>query len=182
VEARLDLGGVPVTLADTAGLRDSVDDIEAEGVLRARQRAADADVLLLVFAADQPPDAETLKLMRPGALVLVSKCDLLPVAGMMQGMPVSARTGAGLDALRRRLEAEAVAQAGNVSEARLTRPRHRAALQDAQGWLASLETAQLPELRAESLRAAVRALGRITGQVGVEAVLDAVFAQFCIGK
>ena len=75
-----------------------------------------------------------------------------------------------------------VTRAGSTAETPLTRPRHRAALQEATGWLAELDEATLPELRAEALRAAVRALGRITGQVGVEAVLDSVFTQFCIGK
>ena len=95
---------------------------------------------------------------------------------------ISARTGAGLDALRARLAEEAAARAGLAAEATLTRPRHRAALTEAAGWLAELDTAPLPELRAEALRAALRALGRITGRVGVEAVLDAVFGEFCIGK
>ena len=66
--------------------------------------------------------------------------------------------------------------------ASLTRPRHRAALQEAAAWLTDLAMAPLPELRAEALRAALRALGRITGTVGVEAVLDEVFGSFCIGK
>jgi tRNA modification GTPase len=185
VEARLDLGGVPVTLADTAGLRDALDDIEAEGVRRARRRAEEADLVLLVFAADQPPDAETLGWARPGALVVANKADLAAAPAELGGQPalaISAHTGAGLDALRSRLAEDAMARAGTAAETLLTRPRHRAALQDAMGWLAELETAALPELRAEALRAAVRALGRITGRVGVEAVLDAVFAEFCIGK
>ena len=182
VEVRLDLGGVPVTLADTAGLRDAVDEVEAEGVRRARRRAADADVLLLVFAADQAPDAETLGWLRPDAVVVVNKDDLPAVLGTPEGLRVSARTGAGLNGLRDRLQAEAVARAGGVGEALLTRPRHRAALQEAAGWLAELEVAVMPELRAEALRAALRGLGRITGHVGIEAVLDSVFAQFCIGK
>ena len=89
---------------------------------------------------------------------------------------------AGLAALRARLAAEAAARAGLTAMASLTRPRHRAALQEAAAWLKELEAAPLPELRAEALRAALRALGRITGAVGVEAVLDAVFGTFCIGK
>ena len=113
VEARLDLGGVPVTLADTAGLRDAADEIEAEGVRRARRRAEEADLLLLVFAADRPADAETLAWMRPGALVVANKSDMAVAPAGIDGMPVSARTGAGLDELRSRLAEEAVARAGN---------------------------------------------------------------------
>ena len=182
VEASLDLGGVPVTLADTAGLREATDDIEVEGIRRARRRAEDADVLLLVFAADEPADEKTLEWMRPDALVVANKCDLAPLPHGLGAMPVSARTGLGLDALRVRLTEKAAERAGTTTETLLTRPRHRAALQDAIGWLTELDRAVLPELRAEALRAAARALGRITGRVGVETVLDAVFAEFCIGK
>ncbi|WP_043360521.1 tRNA uridine-5-carboxymethylaminomethyl(34) synthesis GTPase MnmE [Belnapia sp. F-4-1] len=182
VEARLDLAGIPVTLADTAGLRDAADEIEAEGIRRARRCAEEADLLLLLFAADQAPDAETLAWRRPDALLVLSKSDLASTSSGLDGLPVSAHTGAGLDTLRARLEAEALARAGTTGETLLTRPRHRAALQDALAWLDTLPSAPLPELRAEALRAALRAVGRITGRVGVEAVLDVVFSEFCIGK
>ena len=114
--------------------------------------------------------------------MVLSKADLPAVPGLPAGLRVSARTGEGLARLRSRLEAEAVARAGGAAETLLTRPRHRAALQEAAEWLAALDGASLPELRAEALRAALRAVGRITGRVGVEAVLDSVFAEFCIGK
>jgi tRNA modification GTPase len=174
---------VPVTLADTAGLREARDEIEAEGIRRARRRAKEADLLLAVFAADRAPDAETLDALRPGAVVVANKVDLAAVpVGLEEALPVSARTGQGLDRLRARLEAEAAALAGLTAEAAFTRPRHRAALQDALTWLDRLPEAPAPELRAETLRAALRALGRLTGQVGVEAILDLVFSEFCIGK
>jgi tRNA modification GTPase len=185
VEVRLDLAGVPVTLADTAGLREAADEIEAEGVRRARRRAEEADLVLAVFAADRAPDPETLAWVQNGVLVLVNKTDLAPAPDAIGGiapMSVSARTGEGLATLRARLAEEAAARAGLAAEAALTRPRHRAALTEAAGWLAELDAAPLPELRAEALRAALRAIGRITGRVGVEAVLDAVFGEFCIGK
>ena len=185
VEVRLDLGGVPVTLADTAGLREAVDEIEAEGIRRARRRAEEADLILALFAADRMPDAETLAWVTPTALVVANKTDLAPAPVAIGGvapLPLSLRSGEGLDTLRARLTEEATARAGFTAEAGLTRPRHRAALAEASAWLAELETAPLPELRAEALRAALRAIGRITGRVGVEAVLDAVFGEFCIGK
>lgn len=185
VEARLDLGGVPVTLADTAGLREARDEIEVEGIRRARRRAEEADLVLAVFATDQPPDAETLAWVRAGTLVVANKLDLAPAPRMIGGeMPLglSLRTGEGLEALRSRLTDEAAARAGLTAEAPPTRPRHRAALAEAAGWLDELDAAPLPELRAEVLRAALRAIGRITGRVGVEALLDAVFGEFCIGK
>jgi tRNA modification GTPase len=181
VEVRLVLSGVPVTLADTAGLRETADEIEAEGVRRALARAEAAELRLLVFPADAPPDATTLALRGPGALVVGSKADLGPprVEG---ALAVSTRTGEGMAALRAALEAEVADRAALAAEAGLTRPRHRAALGEAVEWLARLEEAPLPELRAEALRGALAALGRITGRVGVEAILDRVFGEFCIGK
>ncbi len=185
VEARLDLGGVPVTLADTAGLREASDEIEAEGVRRALLRAEAADLRLLVFAADRPPDPDTLALVVPGALVVANKTDLGPAPAEIGGaapVPVSVRTGDGLPALRDRLAAVAADLARPETATPLTRSRHRAALREALACLAELDGAELPELRAECLRAASAALGRITGRVGIEAVLDAVFREFCIGK
>ena len=185
VEVRLDLAGVPVTLADTAGLREAADEIEQEGIRRARRRAEEADLVLAVFAADTPPDPATLAWVGPGAIVLANKVDIAaPPAsiGGMAALAVSARTGAGLDRLRERLAQEARRLAGSGEAALLTRPRHRAALAEAVAWLEQAEAAPLPELASEALRAALRALGRLSGRVGVEAVLDVVFRDFCIGK
>lgn len=181
VEVRMILAGVPVTLADTAGLRDAADEIEAEGVRRALARAEQADLRLLVFAADAEPDAATLALRGADALMVLNKADL-PGGGPPGALAVSARSGAGLDALRQRLEEAAAARAGLSDGAVLTRPRHRAALREAVEELARLPHADLPELRAEALRRALRALSRLTGRVDVEQVLDAVFGEFCIGK
>ena len=185
VEVRLDLGGVPVWLADTAGLRETADEIEAEGVRRAQRRAEEADLVIAVFAADQAPDAATLALVAPGVVVVANKTDLAPVPQRIGGLVplgVSAREGTGLEALQAVLAEAAAARAGLSEEASLTRPRHRAALGEAVAWLREAERAPLPELSAEALRAALRALGRLTGRVGVEAVLDVVFGDFCIGK
>ncbi|CAH0144268.1 tRNA uridine-5-carboxymethylaminomethyl(34) synthesis GTPase MnmE [Roseomonas sp. CECT 9278] len=185
VEVRLVLAGVPVTLADTAGLRDAADEVEQEGIRRARRRAEEADLVIAVFAADVAPDPATLAWVTPGALVLVNKVDLAPAQGTIGGtapLAISASTGIGMEALRGRLEAEAVRLAGTGDAALLTRPRHRAALTEAAAWLAEAEAAVLPELVSEALRAALRALGRLSGRVGVEDILDLVFAEFCIGK
>ena len=185
VEVRLILGGVPVTIADTAGLRDAADEIEREGIRRAHRRAEEADLVLAVFATDAAPDAETLAWIRPGGLVLANKIDLAPAPTAIGGvapLTVSARSGEGLDELRARLAEAATRLAGPGDTALLTRPRHRAALTEAAAWLAEAEAAPLPELTSEALRAALRALGRLTGRVGVEAILDIVFADFCIGK
>ncbi|MCA3323296.1 MAG: tRNA uridine-5-carboxymethylaminomethyl(34) synthesis GTPase MnmE [Roseomonas sp.] len=185
VEARLDLAGVPVTLSDTAGLREAGDEIEAEGIKRAERRAQEAQLVITLFAADQPPDPETRRWVGPEALVLVNKCDLAPAPASIAGvatMAVSAQQGTGLGEVRDRLAEAALRLTGAGRGNQLTRPRHRAALADAVTLLTEAEGAGLPELAAEALRAALFALGRLTGRVGVEEILDIVFRDFCIGK
>ncbi len=184
IEVRVVLGGVPVTLVDTAGLRETAEPVEAEGVRRARARAVAADLVILVDAVDRsaPGAAEPIE---PGALPVVrvlNKVDLAPPAHGIAGLAVSARTGAGLDRLQAALADHAVALTQAEGPPPLTRARHRAALQEAIVYLGDASTAQLPELRAEELRLALVALGRIAGVVGVEDLLDVIFSQFCIGK
>jgi tRNA modification GTPase len=177
LETRVVLAGVPVTLLDTAGLRDTDDPVEAEGVRRARARAASADLVIAVsdgaHAMPEVPDGATV-------LRVASKRDLRGEAEA--DIAVSALTGAGMTALRERLEAAARTLAIGEGPPVLTRARHRAGLTAAARALAAAETAVLPELRGEELRTALLELGRMTGRVGVEDVLDAVFGQFCIGK
>jgi tRNA modification GTPase len=182
VEARLVLAGLPAVLADTAGLREAGDEIEAEGVRRALNRGEGADVVLAVLACGTQPDPATLALLaRRDCVLVASKADL---GGEVpeHAIPVSARTCEGLAALRERLEEEARRLAPLSGSTLLTRPRHRAAIRDALGWLREAEGSVLPELRADALREALRALGRLTGRVGAEEILDRVFAEFCIGK
>jgi tRNA modification GTPase len=178
LEARIVLGGVPVTLLDTAGLRPTNDPIEAEGVRRAQARSAAADLLVLVRdgTESQHPglrDARTL--------TVANKADLnrvLPDAEVQ----VSALTGDGIARLRERLAAIAVELTQAAGPPALTRARHRAALGAAAAHLAQAQACPLPELRGEELRLALRCVGRITGAVTTEDVLDAVFSEFCIGK
>lgn len=183
VECRLDLGGIPATLADTAGLRTAEDEVEQEGIRRSRLRAGEADILLALLPADLPPDPDTLALAaaHPVALRVASKVDLGPPPAEAS-LAVSAHTGQGLDALRARLADLAASRAGLSETPLLTRSRHRAAVAEARARLEEAATAPLPELAAEGLRGAVLALGRLTGRVHVEQVLDVVFGDFCIGK
>jgi tRNA modification GTPase len=174
-------------LADTAGLRESADEIEREGIRRARARADEADLVLAVFPADATPDAATLALAeaRPDAVLVATKCDLAPPPSILLGRAVlgtSASTGTGLSALKAALVALAATRAGLTEAPALTRARHRAALADAVSCLAEAAEAPLPELAAEAYRNAVMALGRLTGRVGVEDILDVVFRDVCIGK
>ena len=179
IGVRLDLGGVPVRLVDTAGLRRSDDAIEAEGVRRAEAHARRADLLLLCGAApdfslpDAPSDVP--------ALWVATKADL--AGAVPEGMlAVSAKTGAGLaalmDGLRARVEALVERGAGPA----LPRPRQIACLRDVAQALDRALAVGVPELRAEELQAAAAALARLTGTIGVEDVLDQVFSSFCIGK
>jgi tRNA modification GTPase len=179
LEARLDLGGIPVTLLDTAGLRETTDPVEAEGVRRARARMAGADLVIALTVAGLPAEED----MTDGANVLrvFTKTDLCD-GTVAKGLGVSALTGAGMDGLLDELVAFARERAGPRGTPALTRARHRSAIREAMDGLAAARAADLPEICGEELRLAVRALGRITGSVGVEEVLDSVFSQFCIGK
>lgn len=189
IEVRLDLGGYPVTVADTAGLRATGDEIEREGVSRARAQARRADVNLLVFDGGNWPaiDGETAKLIDDRALLVVNKADLLqqpePVAiDGVAVLKVSAMTGRGLDALVRALTTLAAAGLDSGADLVVTRARHRQALEACHAALLRAAGAAQPELKAEDLRLAVREIGRITGRVDVEDVLDLIFKEFCIGK
>ncbi len=186
IEVRLVLGGFPVWVADTAGLREARDAIEAEGVRRALARAEEADLRLGVSPAAQAPDAATLATLRPGDLLIRSKADLgeIPAATAFETLSLAATQSEGVAALEAALEARVVAALGQAEAAPLTRARHRAAVEEAHAALSRAQAAlgQGAELAAEDVRLAARALGRITGRVDVEQVLDALFGQFCIGK
>ncbi len=245
IEVHLDLGGLPVTLLDTAGIRETGDPVEMEGVRRARERAAAADLILWVVDASAPGTDEPLMVVtgeaaagtgeapspEPGQPVWLirNKSDLVlgPVSrsefvseassrsesldtstGSLKSMvnkelnaearknesgfkrsedvfTISAKTGIGLDALFSRLTAHADDFLAGAEPALVTRERHRRALEDA---LAALRRALMPDLAgredllAEELRIAARALGRLTGRVDVEDILDVIFRDFCIGK
>jgi len=247
IEIQLDLRGYPVTLVDTAGLRESQDAIESEGIRRALKRAEQADLKLLIFDGQFWPsrDLPTDALKDDNSILIVNKADLLPAmdetafvteegaplslkrhsrgggnpevspasadgndlwipasAGMTLGgdngldhlatmgegltrLPflfVSATSGLGLQALTQRLIAEIDLRFASMGQPALTRARHRAALEDCREHLTRALAAPATELRAEDLRLAVRALGRITGTVDVEQLLDKIFREFCIGK
>ena len=190
VEVRLDLGGVPVTLADTAGLREAASEIEAEGVRRALARAETADLRIVVEACDGRGGLTGgFASAREGDLRLLNKVDLSGSSGVPEGVSairVSATTGVGLDELERVLTMR-VAELASLSEHPvITRARHREGLLDCLASLARVEEglrkARETELVAEDLRLAARALGQITGRVDVEDLLDIVFRDFCIGK
>ena len=189
IEVHLDLGGWPVVLADTAGLRDSGEAIEQEGVRRARARAAGADLRVLVLDASGDWQrgrgaliAATEKWNAARDIVVVNKVDLAAIEGT-DIVTLSARSGAGLPELLARLERSVgLLMEDGASAPPLTRARHREALLEAHAALGRALLAPEIALVAEDLRLALRAIGRITGTVRVEELLDVIFRDFCIGK
>ncbi|WP_334175782.1 tRNA uridine-5-carboxymethylaminomethyl(34) synthesis GTPase MnmE [Pseudoxanthobacter sp.] len=185
LEVHLDLGGYPVTIADTAGLRDGVGLAEQEGIRRALDRGRSADLVLWLDPADGPvlePPAD----LAAGSVLwrVATKSDL---AGDGAAGParrcLSVRTGQGVGDLVAALAAAAAESLKGGEDALVTRARHRAALEDAVGCLdRALAPGGLPELKAEDLRRAADALARVVGAIGVETVLGAIFSSFCIGK
>lgn len=192
LEVHLELAGYPVTLLDTAGLREVEDEVEVEGVRRARARAEAADLRLAVFDGALWPkiDSATLALLDRDSLVAINKADLgtLPAAPTIAGRPavaLSCHGGQGLDAVLDRLQEAAATLMAPGGAPLLTRARHRAALSEAAAALARFGAAPAEAelaLLAEDLRVATRAIGRITGMVRIDEILDRIFAEFCIGK
>ena len=193
IEAHLNLGGYPVILADTAGLRpdqigdDGQEAVESEGIRRAIEKAKAADLRVLVFdASAEKPDKHTLDLMDESAILVANKSDLdsqaldLPDANPVL---ISTKTGENIDQLLSVLK-EKIAKEFTVSRETpsLTRERHRQNLENCNTSLVAALTQKQPELMAQDLRFAVNELGRITGRVDVEDLLDVIFKDFCIGK
>lgn len=185
IEVHCDLGGLPVTFVDTAGLRDTSDPVELEGMARARRRAAEADLVLELRspAGDAAPFVDGPFGSVP-VLVVATKGDVAPPHPGAD-LVVSAVTGEGmaalLDEVRRRAETAVVGSGDAV----ITRERHRRAMERVADALRRADDVFAPgteELAAEDVRLALRALGAITGQVDVEEILDRIFGQFCIGK
>ena len=182
IEVAIDLAGYPAVLADTAGLRESADAIEQEGLRRALARAEAADLRLYVFDATMPEAANGAAAWPgPNTIVVANKTDLGDSRVPSGSLPVSSLTGDGIAGLVTTL-AERIAARYDGAAPALTRARHREALEDAATALRRSLAADLPELRAEDLRLAWRSLGRITGHAEIEDLLDVIFAEFCLGK
>jgi len=198
VEVRLVLAGYPVWIADTAGLREAADAIEAEGVRRALARAEEADLRLGVVdgAAASGEALALIDRLREGDVLAITKRDLPTADGFHEAQEdyegtgieypawVSATTGEGLAELHALLAAKVTEALGREEAPVLTRARHRRLVEEAR---AALERAipaltRGPELAAEDVRVAAHAIGRLTGRIDVEDLLDEIFSSFCIGK
>ncbi|MGV8997629.1 MAG: tRNA uridine-5-carboxymethylaminomethyl(34) synthesis GTPase MnmE [Parvibaculaceae bacterium] len=192
LEVRLDLGGIPVTLADTAGLREASGAIEKEGIRRGLARADSADLrLVMVASGSDGKMTGDFALAREGDFRIVNKADQgrpldLQSDALADALAISALTGQGIDALVAALEARVGELFGAGEYAPITRARHREGLEacvlNLTRALEGLSSGRESALVAEDLRLAMRALGRITGRVDVEDLLDVVFRDFCIGK
>lgn len=173
IEVRMDLGGLPVTVLDTAGLRETEDLVESLGIQRARDRAASADIRVVLADGEFLPEVE----LRDGDIVVQAKADL------RGGEGVSGKTGAGVSELVDRIRTELSGRAALIGTA--TRDRHRVAMELAEGHLKAaiaLGTGGEADFIAEEIRSAVRALDSLVGRVDVENLLDEIFSSFCIGK
>jgi len=185
LDADLVIGGYAVTLSDTAGLRESDDPVEAEGVRRARIRAEQADLRLWVRAPGDP-DGVAADYARPGDLMVANKSDLgdLDATSGLEVLSVSTATGQGLPALHDWIAARLSADLAGADFPAITRERHRLRLTEA---LSAVTAARIaldvaPEMAGDDLRRAADALARVTGAIGVEDILGQVFSTFCIGK
>ncbi len=195
IEVPLTLSGYRVLLADMAGVRETVDPVEVEGVRRARAWAEGADLRLWVVdqAGSQGAWREAASLTRPGDIALMNKADLpagsdadaARAAALAGGLTVSALSlvGGPPVALIQALSDRVIADVAGSEFPAVTRARHAALLGEARDHVArALEALETPELAAEDARLAARALMRVAGRIGAEDILDVVFASFCIGK
>lgn len=185
VEVRLTMAGFPVIISDTAGLREAVDAIEAEGVRRALDRADNADLRIGVVDARSEKDLLDLRgRLKDDDLLVLNKLDLAPEKKAAGAYRLSAKSGDGVALLEERIESIVRDRLSAREYPALSRARHRRAVETAVAALrrAREQLALAPELAGEDARLAVRALESLTGRVDVEDVLDRVFSQFCIGK
>lgn len=175
IEVRMEIGGLAVTLLDTAGLRESDDTIERIGVLRARERAEAADLRVHLV----PDGGETILAVQDGDIVVGAKADIHGASG------VSGLTGLGVPQLLKRIQDTLSVRVQGAGLA--SRERHRLALSEGLAHLQEARTLLLsgPDLydvTSEEIRIAVRKLEQLVGHVDVEHVLDEIFASFCVGK
>lgn len=184
IDVHLNLGGYSVVLADTAGLRQTDNDIEAEGINRAFGRASEADLKILLFDGTKELDQQTLTLQDEKSIVVINKSDADQFLYREDDrfVRISTVSQNGIDVLIEKIIAHLKSQIGQSDAPVLTRARHREALENAYISLERSMTAPLPELAAEDIRLVVRFLGSLTGRVDVEDLLDMIFRDFCIGK
>lgn len=191
IEVHLALAGYPLIIADTAGLRESTDDIENEGVRRALERASKADVKIAVFDAANvaTPDATTLAQIDDETLIVINKTDAAPnwqLPAAWQGrnllFPISLHAREGVDDLLKALENHISGLFFSETSPIITRTRHRRAIERCVAHLDKFLAGGPVELIGEELRLGVYAMASVTGRVDVDEILGEIFSSFCIGK
>ena len=184
IEAQIDIHGIPVTLVDTAGLRESADQIESEGVSRALRRAAAARLVIWISDNDERIPAGVVG-DDMAVLTVRSKVDLSPpeTNPSAEFIPISSHTGQGLDTLLRRISETILDDAKIFEPALVSRSRQLGQIRRARSILDGIaKSTGRPELAAIDLKAAVAAIDNLIGSIDNETVLDEVFSSFCIGK
>lgn len=182
LEFSADVGGFPITFIDTAGLRDSSDPIEAEGISRAKERCANADLVLWLSVdgnLSRPPDSTNWPILE-----VQSKSDLATRGDRPTRLSVSAKTGEGISDLLDRIQRMAADHFRGAGSVCMATERQQYAAREALSYLRQIisEPDRQAEFIADDLRLAINALGRISGQIGVEEVLGEIFSRLCVGK
>ena len=186
LDADIMIGGYAVTLSDTAGLRDSDDPVEAEGIRRARARAENADLRIWVRSPTTEGDDPAKDYIQPSDLQLLNKADIgaIEPAPSIEALSISTVSGQGIDELHRWLSARLARDLSGADFPAVTRERHRRRLVEALDATRMARRALdvAPEMAGDDLRRSSDALSRVTGAIGVEDILGEVFSTFCIGK
>lgn len=183
VEVHLSLAGYAVVVADTAGLRETADSIESEGIRRALARAQAADLKIAMFDAMHAPDEATLSQIDDSTLIILNKSEGQgPNSALPPGIPLSLKTGEGVDDMLNTLEKRISGLFFSETSPIITRTRHRVAIEQAVKHLDRFLAGGDIELIGEELRLAVYAMASVTGRVDVDEILGEIFSSFCIGK
>ena len=194
IEIHLDINGLPITLSDTAGIREASDEIESLGINIALKKAEDADLKIIIFDAETYPDLDqqSLNLIDDNSIILLNKSDLMDnngseiVIGEQEAISISIFDKTGMDKLISALENAVADKISPSSNPLFTRERHKQQINESIENLERFITNRTDkidiELCAEDLRLASNALGKITGKIDVEEILGKIFSSFCIGK
>ena len=186
IEETANIRGIPIIFIDTAGIRDSADAIEQEGIRRSRETIDKAELILQVFDQSEPQQLSPLETTKPSVTIL-NKTDLSHAIELPEAVEISCTTGAGLEKLKDRIKD--LVWSGSISADMtdvMINSRHEEALQRAKRGISNtieaLQTGLSIELAAMDLRLAVNAIGELVGKTTTEDLLDAIFSQFCLGK
>ena len=189
IEVHMQIAGLPVRISDTAGLRDTGNAVEAEGVRRALVRAGEADLRMAIIDSNGPENTDVINELKPGDFIIYNKIDMRKPANpasesLFKTFFVSVKTGEGLGALEASLSEVILTRFNAGEQAGLTRARHVNCVTTALSFIKKAQKSLLiaPELAGADLHEALHAIKELAGETDIEAVLDRVFSSFCIGK